>query len=251
MAVPDFQTLMRPLLVIVEDGQQHDIATVRERLADQFELSAEDREERIPSGRVTRLQNRVGWAATYLYRCGLLDRPRRAHYRITQRGREVLSANPDRVDLSVLEQFPELKDSASAARCLLRRRSLRHRKRMSRRPRRSGWRARMPNLDRRLPRNCSTECASRIGDSSKTWFSMCCARWATEESGEQQNISERVVTRGLMASFVKTLWDSIRSRPGEELEEGQGCRASRDSEVLWGAAWQGREEGRLHHHVVV
>ena len=90
MAVPDFQTLMRPLLALTEDGAEHDIAAVRAALADEFSLSEADRSGRIPSGRVTTLQNRVGWAATYLYRCGLLSRPRRAHYVITDRGRGVL-----------------------------------------------------------------------------------------------------------------------------------------------------------------
>jgi restriction system protein len=105
--VPDFQTLMRPLLVQVEGGQARSISDIREALADEFQLTDEDLAERIPSGRVTKLQNRVGWAATYLYRCGLLERPRRAHYRITDRGRETLRDHPDRVDLDVLRQFEE------------------------------------------------------------------------------------------------------------------------------------------------
>lgn len=110
MAVPDFQTLMRPLLALHDDGAEHEIADTRERLAGEFELSEEDRVERIPSGRVTTLQNRVGWAATYLLRSGLLERPRRAHYRITARGREALEQHPARIDLSVLKQFEEFQD---------------------------------------------------------------------------------------------------------------------------------------------
>ena len=110
MAVPDFQTLMRPLLALTEDGGEHKIADLRDTLGRQFELSADDLAERIPTGRVTKLQNRVGWAATYLYRCGLLDRPRRAHYQITERGRQVLEENPERVDLGVLGQFEELEE---------------------------------------------------------------------------------------------------------------------------------------------
>lgn len=107
MAVPDFQTLMRPLLALSEDGEPHAIADLRDSLGEQFNLTQEDLADRIPSGRVTTLQNRVGWAATYLYRCGLLERPRRAHYRITQRGRDVLASNPERIDLNVLRQFEE------------------------------------------------------------------------------------------------------------------------------------------------
>lgn len=107
MAVPDFQTIMRPLLALHGDGEEHELAATRTGLADHFNLTEEDRAERIPSGRVTTLQNRVGWAAMYLFRAGLLERPRRAHYRITDRGREMLSQHPDRIDLSVLNQFEE------------------------------------------------------------------------------------------------------------------------------------------------
>lgn len=107
MPVPDYQTLMRPLLALTEDGQVHRIGDMRDALAARFELTPEDIAERLPSGRDTVLRNRVGWAATYLYRSGLLERPRRAHYRITARGRTVLADHPERVDLTVLSQFEE------------------------------------------------------------------------------------------------------------------------------------------------
>lgn len=110
MAVPDFQAFMRPLLAAHEDGAEHEIARTRALLADQFDLSEDDRAERIPSGRVTTLQNRVGWAATYLLRAGLLERPRRAHYRITDRGREMLVEHRERIDLATLKQFDEFKE---------------------------------------------------------------------------------------------------------------------------------------------
>jgi restriction system protein len=108
VAVPDFQSIFRPLLVLLEDGEDHPIATMRQGLAQHFALSKSDLAERIPSGRVTMFQNRVGWAATYLYRTGLTERPKRAVYRITDRGRDVLAKNPDRIDLKVLSQFEEL-----------------------------------------------------------------------------------------------------------------------------------------------
>jgi restriction system protein len=107
MAVPDFQSLMQPLLSILDDGKEHTITSIREDLAAHFALSQGDIEERIPSGRVTTFQNRVGWATTYLFRTGLIERPRRAVYRITDRGHQVLSENPERIDLSVLSQFEE------------------------------------------------------------------------------------------------------------------------------------------------
>lgn len=108
MPVPDFQTLlMRPLLDEYATGGERPIADVRAVLAMRLGLSEEELAERLPSGLARTFNNRVGWAATYLYRVGLLARPRRSVYAITGRGREVLAANPDRVDLGVLSQFPE------------------------------------------------------------------------------------------------------------------------------------------------
>jgi restriction system protein len=105
---------MRPLLVALEDGEDHAITAIRADLAARFSLSQEDVDELIPSGRVTTFQNRVGWAATYLYRTKLISRPKRAVYRITDRGREVLEKNPDRVDLKVLSQFEEFEEFRQA-----------------------------------------------------------------------------------------------------------------------------------------
>src|SRR3954454_3123531 len=107
MAIPDFQTLMRPLLAHYEDGEERRIATVREALAEEFGLDADELRERIPSGAAKTFDNRVGWATTYLYRVGLLQRPRRSVYRITDRGRECLRDNPSRIDLPVLSRYPE------------------------------------------------------------------------------------------------------------------------------------------------
>jgi restriction system protein len=98
---------MQPLLSVLDDGNDHAVTSIREDLAQRFALSQGDIEERIPSGRVTTFQNRVGWATTYLFRTGLIERPRRAVYRITDRGRQVLSENPKRVDMGVLSQFEE------------------------------------------------------------------------------------------------------------------------------------------------
>lgn len=108
VAIPDFQSLLRPLLVILEDGEDHAVAAIRADLAQHFSLSQAELEERIPSGRVTLFQNRVGWAVTYLYQTKLTQRPKRAVYQITDRGRQVLAQNPDCIDLKVLSQFKEL-----------------------------------------------------------------------------------------------------------------------------------------------
>jgi restriction system protein len=110
MPVPDYQTLMRPVLALMDDGGEWSASAIRDAIAHEFELTAEDLEERVPSGRDTTFRNRVGWALTYLYRAGLTERPRRSVYKITPRGRDVLVRHPDRVDNAVLDLFQEFKD---------------------------------------------------------------------------------------------------------------------------------------------
>lgn len=114
MAVPDFQTLMRPLLEEYATGGERRIADVRALLATRLGLTEDELTERLPSRLARTFDNRVGWAMTYLYRVGLLARPRRSVYAITERGRQVLAANPERVDLGVLSQFPEFAEFRKA-----------------------------------------------------------------------------------------------------------------------------------------
>ena len=77
MSVPDFQTLMLPVLREFADGAEHATKDVRQRVAAQLHLTAEDIAEMVPSGTQTRLANRVAWAHIYLKRACLLASPRR------------------------------------------------------------------------------------------------------------------------------------------------------------------------------
>ncbi len=107
MTVPDFQSIMLPLLKVAGDGQEHSGHEFLEQLAKQFELNDEDINELLPSGKQTRFYNRVGWARTYLIKSKLLEMPKRSFYQITKRGKEVLASNPNRIDMNYLTRFPE------------------------------------------------------------------------------------------------------------------------------------------------
>ncbi|MBA3428821.1 MAG: restriction endonuclease [Actinobacteria bacterium] len=113
MPVPDYQTLMRPVLALMEDGAEWKAVSIRDVIIREFQLTPEEIDERLPSGRDTTLRNRVGWALTYLYRAGLTERPRRSIYVLTDRGREVLRSNPNRVDNDVLNSFEEFREFRS------------------------------------------------------------------------------------------------------------------------------------------
>ena len=92
MGVPDFQTLIRPALACLEDGEVRTPCSVRETLADAYALSEADRAQMLPSGRARTFDNRVSWALTYLSQAGLIERPRRGHAQITARGRRAGSS---------------------------------------------------------------------------------------------------------------------------------------------------------------
>ena len=108
MAIPDYQSIMRPLLQLAADGPEHAVRRAYDVLADQFELTREERRELLPSGKQTTFTNRVAWARTYMVQAGLLEATRRAHFRITDRGHDVLASGV-RVDADYLQQFDEFR----------------------------------------------------------------------------------------------------------------------------------------------
>jgi restriction system protein len=107
VAVPDYETLMRPTLAALADGQPQTRSQLREVVAPAAGVSDEDLLEMLPSGKATVFGSRVGWALTYMSQAGLVTRPKRGVYVISDRGRQVLQTHPKRVDNKVLEQFPE------------------------------------------------------------------------------------------------------------------------------------------------
>ncbi len=107
MTVPDYQTLMLPVLQIAQDGNEHSISEAIEILSESFHLTDEDRSELLPSGQQFRFNNRVSWARSYLKQAGLLQNTGRGKFRITERGFEVLQRNPSYINQSFLQQFPE------------------------------------------------------------------------------------------------------------------------------------------------
>lgn len=108
MAVPDFQSLMLPLLRLAGDGMDHTFKDAVEAIAIEFSLTPEERNELLPSSsRTTLFYNRLAWAKTHMTMAGLLQAPRRGVFCITQRGRELLVSQLARIDMKTLQQFPE------------------------------------------------------------------------------------------------------------------------------------------------
>lgn len=114
--IPDYQSLMLPLLKLVADGQEHKYRDLIESLAIEFQVTDEERKELLASGNQAIFDNRVGWAKTYLKKAGLLDSPKRATFVITELGRQTLAKNPDRIDAKYLRQFPAFLEFQNASR---------------------------------------------------------------------------------------------------------------------------------------
>ncbi len=107
MSIPDYQSIMLPLLRFAGDSAEHSLREAIDTLADQFKLSADERQTLLPSGQQTFFDNRVGWARTYLKKAGLLESTRRGYFRISPRGKDVLSKNPASINIAYLKQFAE------------------------------------------------------------------------------------------------------------------------------------------------
>jgi restriction system protein len=110
MPIPDFQTMMRPVLVAIEGDEPQSTAQIRDMIATMLNISDEDRLVMLPSGKQALFTNRVAWAITHMSQAGLLTRPERGRYLLSKRGEKVLRENPERVDMTVLLQFPEYQD---------------------------------------------------------------------------------------------------------------------------------------------
>jgi len=106
MAIPDYQSLMLPVLTASTNGEVR-IGAVVDQLAGQLSLTPEERAELLPPGKQTIFSNRVHWAKTYLGKAALIESTRRGHFKITLRGQQVLDSRPARIDNAFLNQFDE------------------------------------------------------------------------------------------------------------------------------------------------
>ncbi len=104
--IPDFQTIMRPLLEVVKDGQEYKVSHLIDPISDIFGLTPEERRERLPSQRTSTIQSRIYWARTYMQKAGLLEPTARGVFKITPRGMEAL-ASDELLNVKYLKRYPE------------------------------------------------------------------------------------------------------------------------------------------------
>ncbi len=107
MPIPDYQTLMLPLLKFAVDGKEHHVREAVAVLAVEFKLTEDELKERLPSGVDAVFRNRIGWAGTYLKKAGLIEYPKRGFIKITERGETAVAQKPQKINVAYLKQFAE------------------------------------------------------------------------------------------------------------------------------------------------
>lgn len=110
MAIPDFQSVMLPLLRFASDEREHSLQEAMDYLAIEFALTAEEKQELLPSGKQARFDNRVAWARSYFKQAGLVENTRRGYFKISKRGLDLLATKPEKINKKTLEQYPEFLD---------------------------------------------------------------------------------------------------------------------------------------------
>jgi len=107
MGLPKFSEITLPLLKMAGDELEHSVDDAEEYLAKFFNLTEKERSELKPSGGERLFLHKLRWARTHLKMAELIEDPRKSHFKITQRGLEVLKQDPPAITESFLNQFPE------------------------------------------------------------------------------------------------------------------------------------------------
>lgn len=115
MAIPDFQTLMLPLLQVVKDGRDYTLKAVEIEVGQQFALTDEEMRALLPSGGAPLFYNRLAWAKTHLKKAGLVAQSKRGIFYITAAGKELLDSPPGRIDMAYLQRYPGYARTSNAA----------------------------------------------------------------------------------------------------------------------------------------
>lgn len=113
--IPDYQSLMLPILKLLSDRNDHRVPDLVEELSLQFKLTEEDRKQMLPSGTQLTLNNRVHWARLYMAKAGLVESPERGKHRITKQGLDFLKTKPSKISILSLKSFPEFEEFYSTS----------------------------------------------------------------------------------------------------------------------------------------
>jgi len=104
MAIPSFDEMYIPTLKCLVDENEHTTREINDFIADDMQISDEDRLELLPSGKEEIFRSRASWTRTYLKRAGLIKSPRRSIFVITDFGKKMLLESPEKIGLSLFNE---------------------------------------------------------------------------------------------------------------------------------------------------
>ena len=110
MTIPNYQNILLPLLKLAKDEKEHSTQEAINHISEIFNLTDEEMKELLPSGQQKVINNRIGWANTYLKKAELLESTRRGYFIITKNGLSVLKENPVEVDVKYLGRFSKFEE---------------------------------------------------------------------------------------------------------------------------------------------
>lgn len=113
MPIPGFQPMMHPILEFLSDGALRTNAECRQVIIEKFDITPDEQELLIPSGRAKVLFNRVAWALVHMTKAGLLYRPEAGQCVITDRGRDLLATGIEELSLKTLMRYEEFREFRS------------------------------------------------------------------------------------------------------------------------------------------
>ncbi|EPF29500.1 restriction endonuclease [Treponema medium] len=113
MAIPTYEECMLPLMKIAEDGKEHLFREATDVLINQFNLTEKEKQELLPSGSAFVINNRIGWARTYLTKAGLLLKTKRGYFRISEEGKKLLQKEPAFINTKMLKEYDAFNDFQS------------------------------------------------------------------------------------------------------------------------------------------
>ncbi len=204
MPIPPFHEMLLPLLRRSGDGREWPVAALRAPIADDFSLTAAERQELLPSNTQSRFVNRLCWAKIYLERAGLITRVRRGVFTISAAGRAVLAENPAAITLAYLDRFDSFRKFREARTTADGTAELPSRSRPSRRPTPSSKGPTKPSTTNSPP-NSSTKSPTAHPCSSRRSCSTSCGRWATAAGATPPAGSPaKAPTKASTASSTKT-----------------------------------------------
>ena len=108
--LPKYSDLFLPVLLVMKDGQEKSIQVIAQAVITSLGLDDELLEQRLNSGTQRVIDNRIGWARTYLNKANLIERTSRGIYRISEQGVRKLQGNPSEITLGALDESPEFKE---------------------------------------------------------------------------------------------------------------------------------------------